>query len=224
MILDNIRQIRYRIAAAAKRAGRDPNGVTLIAVTKYAKQEQVLELLQSGEVREIAENRVQDASARRSALGGKAGAVVWRLIGHLQSNKAKKALEVFDAVDSLDSLKLAEALEKASSGTDRKLPVLIQVKLSGKETQSGVAPEAVGGLIEGLKPLEHLAVRGLMAIAPNVEPVEAVRPHFRRMRELFERNFSGVPGAQLSLGMSRDFELAVEEGATHVRVGTSIFS
>ncbi len=224
MILDNIRQIRYRIAAAAKRAGRDPNSVTLIAVTKYAKLEQVLELLDSGEVREVAENRVQDAQARKDALGGKSREAAWRLIGHLQSNKAKKALETFDAIDSLDSLNLAEALDKSLAGTGRKLPVLLQVKLSERETQSGLPPEAVGEFLKSLEAFTNLQARGLMAIAPNLEPVEAVRPHFKRMKELFDRNFSGVAGAQLSLGMSRDFEIAVEEGATHVRVGTSIFS
>src|SRR5208282_3593686 len=132
------------------KAGRDPNSVALVAVTKYAKQEQVLELLKSGLIREVAESRVQDAQARKSGLGEMAKGVAWRLIGHLQSNKAKKALEVFDAVDSLDRLKLAEALEKGLAGTDRRLPVLIQVKLSDQQTQSGVAPDEVAGLLAGL--------------------------------------------------------------------------
>ena len=223
MILDKVRQIRYRIAAAAQRAGRNPNEVALVAVTKYAELKKVRELLGTGEIREVAESRVQDAQARKAELGEQAAAVAWRLIGHLQTNKAKKALDVFDAIDSLDSLKLAEALEKLLAAQDRVLPVLVQVKLSGKETQSGVSPEAVEVLLEGLKAFPHLKARGLMAIAPDLEPVEAVRPHFKEMRRLFERNFSDVPGAQLSMGMSRDFEIAVEEGATHVRVGTSIF-
>ena len=146
------------------------------------------------------------------------------MIGHLQTNKAKKALEVFDAIDSLDSLNLAETLERLLAGGGRKIPILIQVKLSEKETRSGAAPEEVAALIESLKAFGHLEARGLMGIAPDLEPVEAVRPHFRMMRRLFERNFSGLSGAQLSMGMSRDFEIAVEEGATHVRIGTSIFS
>lgn len=224
MILDKVRQIRYRIAVAAEKAGRNPNDVALVAVTKYAELEKVRELLRTGEVREIAENRVQDAQARKTELGEQAAAVQWRLIGHLQTNKAKKALEVFDAIDSLDSLKLGEALEGTLAAQDRALPVLLQVKLSEKQTQSGVAPEVVEGLLEGLKAFPHLKARGLMAIAPELEPVEAVRPYFKEMRRLFERNFSNVPGAQLSMGMSRDFEIAVEEGATHVRIGTSIFS
>lgn len=192
-------------------------------MTKNAELEKVRELLRTGEVREIAESRVQDAEARKRELGAQAASVSWRLIGHLQTNKAKKALEVFDAIDSLDSLKLAEALEKPLAAKDRMLPVLLQVKLSEKETRSGVPPDLLNNLLEGLKAFPHLKARGLMAIAPDLEPVEAVRPHFREMRRLFERNFSNVPGAQLSMGMSRDFEIAVEEGATHVRVGTSIF-
>lgn len=224
MILDNVRQIRYRIAVAAKRAGRNPNEVALVAVTKYAKQEQVQELLDTGEVREVAESRVQDALARKSALGAKAGAVRWRLIGHLQTNKAKKALEVFDAIDSLDSLKLAQELERQLAQSRRVLPVLVQIKLAEKETQSGLDPTELEGFLKALKSFPHLEARGLMAIAPNLEPVEALRPGFKRMKELFEGNFSGLSGAQLSMGMSRDFEIAVEEGATHVRIGTSIFS
>lgn len=224
MILDNVRQIRYRIAAAAKRARRNPNEVTLIAVTKYAEHKQVQELLESGEVSEVAESRVQDAQARKNALGAKAGEVQWRLIGHLQTNKAKKAVEVFDAVDSLDSLTLAQELERQLAQTDRVLPVLVQIKLSDKESQSGLNPSELGGFLESLKSLPHLKARGLMTIAPHIEPVEAVRPGFKRLKELFDGNFSGLPGAQLSMGMSRDYEIAVEEGATHVRIGTSIFS
>lgn len=209
--------------AAAERAGRDPEGVSLVAVTKYAPLDAVRELLDSGLVSEVGENKVQDAAAKREALGPLSNRARWRLVGHLQTNKAKKALEVFDSLDSLDSLKLAEALEKALTGTARKVPALVQVKLSDRETQSGVSPEALPELLGALKAYPHLEVLGLMTIAPHLEPLESVRPHFARARGLFERFFSDTPGAVLSMGMSRDFELAVEEGATQVRIGSAIF-
>ena len=224
MVIDKLKQIRLRIDAAAQRAGRDPRKVSLIAVTKYAKLESIIELLDSGLVSEIGENRVQDAQKKKEALGERAGKVAWRLIGHLQTNKAKHALKVFDAIDSIDSLKVAKAIEGQLAGGDRKLPVLVQVKLSDKETQSGTDPKNVGGLLKELETCPHLDVRGLMAIAPDTELAEAARPHFKRLRELFERHFGGREDAQLSMGMSRDFEVAVEEGATVVRVGSSIFS
>lgn len=223
VILDNIEQIRYRVSAAAVRAGRNPNHIKLLAVTKYAALEAIKELLQSGAVAEVGESRIQDAQAKKQALGALAETVRWRFIGHLQTNKAKKAVQLFDSIDSLDSVHVAEALEKALAPSKRCLPVLIQVKLSGKATQSGVAPEDVGAFLKALEAFPHLEARGLMAIAPNLEPVEAVRPHFRRMRELLNNFFSNRPDAELSMGMSRDFEIAVEEGATHIRVGSALF-
>lgn len=210
--------------AAAERSGRDPDAVALLAVTKYAKLEDVRSLLESGAVTEIGESRVQDARAKKEALGPLAGKVRWRLIGHLQTNKAKLAAELFDAVDSVDSLKVGAALDKALAPSGKRLPVLVQVKLAEKDTQSGVRAEAVGALLEGLKAFPHIDPRGLMAIAPELEPVEEVRPHFRRVRELFERFFASRKDAQLSMGMSRDFEVAVEEGATMVRIGSKVFS
>lgn len=224
VVLDNLNKIRSRIAAAAGRSGRNPESVGLVAVTKYASLELIKELLDCGLVTEVGENRVQDAKSKISALGEKARRARWRLIGHLQSNKAKQALQVFSAIDSLDSMKLAEVLEKELAVGDRKFPVLVQVKLSDKETQFGVAPEELIDFLESLKTCPHLDVSGLMAIAPELEPVESVRPHFKRMRELFERFFADRPDARLSMGMSRDYEIAVEEGATHVRIGSSIFS
>lgn len=222
MILDKIAQIRYRVLAAAKRAGRDPALVRIVAVTKYANLEQVRELLSSGAVEEVGENRVQDVERKKLELGPLADKVRWRLIGHLQTNKAQKAARLFDAVDSVDSARIAEALSKATP-EGRLLPVLLQVKLSEKETQAGTVPEELESLLERATRLPRLQVRGLMAIAPQVEPVEAVRPHFKRMRALFERHFAGRPDAELSMGMSRDFELAVEEGATAIRIGSALF-
>ncbi len=221
MLIDNLNQIRYRIRSAALRTGRSPDAVTLVAVTKYASFDDVGALLRSGLVAEVGENRVQDAEKKKAALGELAGKVRWRLIGHLQTNKAKKAVATFDAVDSIDSEKVAAALDAALAGQDRPLPVMVQVKLTDRETQSGVAPGKLGALIQALGKYPRLRLEGLMGIAPDAEPLEAVRPSFRLLRELRDRH---LPGGKLSMGMSRDFEIAVEEGADLVRIGSQIFS
>lgn len=227
MILERHQEVRARIAAAARRSGRGPEDVELVAVTKYAAPEDVRELLERGLIRQCGESRVQDAVRRREALGAAAKGAVWRFIGHLQTNKAAAALASFDWLDSLDSRRLAEALQERLARQGRVLPVLVQVKLAPRESQSGVSPEETPGFLESLRAFPNLRVRGLMAIAPNLEPVEAVRPHFRRLRELFERCFPARAGAEerplLSMGMSRDFEIAVEEGANLVRVGSALF-
>lgn len=221
MLIDNLNQIRYRMRAAALRANRAPDAVTLVAVTKYASLEAVREVLASGLVAEAGENRVQDAEKKKLLLGELAGKVRWRLIGHLQTNKARKAASVFDAVDSIDSEKVAAALDAALSDAGRTLPVMVQVKLTARETQSGIAPSGLGALLEALEKYPRLKVEGLMGIAPDVEPLEAVRPAFRTLRELRDRH---LPGGRLSMGMSRDFEIAIEEGADLVRIGSQIFS
>lgn len=221
MILENIRQVRERISRAAQRAGRAPGSVKLMAVTKYAAAEQVNEALKTGLVDFLGENRVQDAAAKRPRLIPEG--VPIRLIGHLQSNKVNKALEVFDGIDSLDSLALAEKLDARLKTAGKKLPVLVQVKLTENAAQSGVAPDRLESFLAACAPYGSLEIRGLMAIAPNLEPVEAVRPHFRRMFDLRKRLFPGAD-AELSMGMSRDFEIAIEEGATMVRLGSALFA
>jgi pyridoxal phosphate enzyme (YggS family) len=221
VLIDNLKQIRYRMRAAALRAKRDPAAIRLVAVTKYASLEQVRTALESGLIAEAGESRVQDAEKKKLALGELAARARWRLIGHLQTNKAKKAVDVFDAVDSVDSEKVAAALDAALAASGRTLPVLVQVKLAERETQSGTAPAGLPGLLEALKKHPRLKVEGLMGIAPNLDPVEAVRPSFRTLRELRDRH---LPGGFLSMGMSRDFEIAIEEGADLVRVGSQIFS
>ncbi|OGR82754.1 MAG: YggS family pyridoxal phosphate enzyme [Elusimicrobia bacterium RIFCSPHIGHO2_02_FULL_57_9] len=222
VILDNLKKIRYRIRAAAEKSRRDPADIELVAVTKYAGAHSVKELLESGLVKALGESRVQEALTKKQALGAGAAEAQWRLVGHLQTNKAKQAIQIFDAIDSLDNLKLAEVLERQLAQQNRKFPVLVQVKLSDKETQRGVAPEALGEFLQNLKICPHLDIQGLMTIAPELEPVETVRPYFRRLREIAADLFQKP--AQLSMGMSRDFEVAVEEGATLVRVGRSLFS
>jgi pyridoxal phosphate enzyme (YggS family) len=223
LILDNLNKIRYCIRAAAQRSGRDPDRVGLVVVTKYATTQQIREVIASGLVSEIGESRVQTAEAKRTELGELAGRVRWRLIGHLQTNKARKATQVFDAVDSVDGLHVAHALEKALAPAEKVLPVLVQVKLTERETQGGIAAPALESLLKDLKACPHLDVSGLMAIAPQASTPEEVRPHFRNMRGWFDRFFADRPGAQLSMGMSGDYEVAVEEGATMVRLGSVVF-
>jgi PLP dependent protein len=225
VIIDNLRQIRYRMRAAAERVGRRPDAVSLLAVTKYAPLDAVKELLTSGDVAEAAENRVQDAQQRKRELGPLAEKVRWRLIGHLQTNKAKAAVETFDAVDSVDSVHCARALDKRLEAAAKTMPVLLQIKLTAKETQSGLPPEQLERtLAEIEKTCPTLSVRGLMGIAPDVERAEEARGAFKTLKGLFDRHFAGRPGAQLSMGMSRDFEVAIEEGSTMVRIGSALFS
>ncbi len=221
VFIDNLEKIRYRMNAAAARSNRDGGAIALVVVTKYASLEAVKEALSSGLVLETGENRVQDAEKKKLALGELGGKVRWRLIGHLQTNKAKKAVQTFDAVDSVDSAKLAAALDQAMTGSERKLPVMIQVKLSESQTQFGVAPAELPELIEAVRNRPRLELQGLMGIAPNVEPLEAVRPSFRLLRELRDKH---LPNGKLSMGMSRDFEIAIEEGADQVRIGTQFFA
>lgn len=221
MFIDNLEKIRYRMNAAAARSNRDGRAITLVVVTKYAPLEAVKEALSSGRVLEVGESRVADAEKKKLELGELAGKVRWRLIGHLQTNKAKKAVQTFDAVDSVDSVKLAAALDAAMTGSGRKLPVMIQVKLSGRETQSGVAPADLPALIGEMRKHPNLELQGLMGIAPHVEPLEAVRPSFKLLRTLRDAH---LPEGKLSMGMSGDFEIAIEEGADLIRIGTQIFA
>ena len=221
MFIANLEKIRYRMNAAAARTNRDGGSLTLVAVTKYAPLAAVREALSSGLVTDAGESRVQDAEKKKLELGPLAGKVRWRLIGHLQTNKAKKAVSTFDAIDSVDSERLAAALDAAMKGSDKKLPVMIQVKLSERETQYGVSPAGLPGLIEAVRRLPSLELQGLMGIAPDIEPLEAVRPSFRLLKKLRDEY---LPAGKLSMGMSRDCEIAIEEGADMVRVGTQIFA
>ncbi len=215
MVKANLEQVRARIAAAARRAGRDPADVRLIAVTKGVPVEQIQEVLAGG-VQEIGENRVQEAREKQPAIGRE---VRWHLIGHLQRNKAKQALEFFDLIHSVDDLELAEAIQKAADSSGRSVEVLIEVNAARIPTRFGVAPEETPALVEKIRGLNRLRVLGLMAMAPYVEDQEQTRPVFRQVRELAGR----LGLKELSMGMSNDFEVAVEEGATMVRIGSAIF-
>jgi PLP dependent protein len=219
-ILDNVEKIRSRLDEARLRAGRRGE-ITLVAVTKYASLEQTRELIEKAGVKDIGESRVQDAERKKREVGPAGRSVRWRMIGHLQRNKARPALETFDFLDSLDSLELAAKLDRELKARGGKLPVLVQIDAAGKAAQSGIEPERCAEFLGALRAYPSLEPRGLMAIAPNLTPVEATRPFFKRLKTIFDEHF-GADGV-LSMGMSRDFEIAVEEGATMVRVGSLLF-
>lgn len=212
---DNLARVRERIEVACARSGRKPSDVTLVAVTKYADDDQVKALLDLG-VRDLGESRAVEGSARARRFGGD---VRWHFIGHLQTNKAARVADAFHVLHSLDRPAIAEDLEKKCAARNKRLPVFVQINVSGEATKGGFRPEETPGLVAGLRGKAHLGVAGLMTMAPEGEP-EAARPHFRRLREL--ASACGVAG--LSMGMTGDFEIAVEEGATHIRVGTALFS
>jgi pyridoxal phosphate enzyme (YggS family) len=223
-IQDNLLRVQERIAAAAHRAGRRREGITLIAVSKTQPAELIRHAYEAG-LRHFGENRVQEWEGKRAALGDLQA--TWHLVGHLQSNKAARAAGLFHSVDSVDDFALAQRLDRARDGQggERKLRVLLEVRVEEEESKSGVKREAAAALAERVVALSHLKLSGLMCIPPFLEDVEQVRPYFRRLRELRD-SLVGMIGRELpvlSIGMSHDFEVAIEEGATEVRVGTSIF-
>jgi PLP dependent protein len=219
---ERLDSIRARIGAAAARAGRSGEPVTLIAVTKTVPADVVAGAVAAGVV-DLGENRVQEAESK-VALEGLAG-VRWHLIGHLQSNKVARAVALFDRVHSVDTVALAEALARRAAAAGRRLAVMIEVNVSREATKFGVSPEGLGELAERIAPLEGLAFDGLMTVGPLVERPEDARAGFARLRELRDElaRRLGRPLPQLSMGMSGDFEVAVEEGSTMVRVGTALF-
>ena len=226
-IAANISSIQERIAAAAHRAGRNPNEVALMAVTKTQPPERIHEAYAAG-LRLFGENRIQEFAAKAGVLHA-LHAAEWHMIGHLQTNKSAKTAELFCAVDSLDSLKLAERLNAAARAICKKLDVLIEINVGGESAKSGVAlhsPELEELLIAAPR-LDALAFRGLMTVPPFTDDPASARPYFRKLRELRDeiavRKLPAMAMNELSMGMSHDFEVAIEEGSTCVRVGTAIF-
>ena len=245
-MLDNLARVRERIETAASRAGRLAEDVTMVAVSKTQPACKIRELYEAG-VRHFGENRVQERELKLAEVAGLG--INWHMIGHLQKNKAARAVRLFDTIDSLDSVALAERLDQASAnfatesveGTGKsasartnserfaranQLRVLIEVKLDAEPAKSGVEVEGLPGLTEAILRLQHLNLLGLMGVPPHLDDPEKVRPFFRRLRELRDglragRNPEFLP--VLSMGMSHDFEAAIEEGATEIRVGTALF-
>jgi PLP dependent protein len=223
-LASRLAEIRSRIARAAQRAGRAGDDVALVAVTKGHPAELVLRAARAGFTL-FGENRVAEGARKIEAVRGDFPGLVWRLIGPLQTNKARAALQFFSAIESLDRERLAARLEDLLAAEGRRMPVLLEVNVGTEPTKSGASPEAVEALARAAFACPHLDVRGLMAVPPFDPDPERARPHFRRLREIRDRlaDASGRAMPELSMGMSHDFEVAVEEGATEVRVGTALF-
>ena len=220
-IAENLAAVRARIAAACARAGRAADSACLLAVSKTHGPEAVRAAAEAGQ-RLFAENRVQEAAAKIPECPGR---LEWHLVGHLQSNKAAAVARLFDWVHSVDSAKVLEALDRQAAEAGRTLQVLVQVNVSGERSKSGLAPEEAPAVLELGNRLRNAQIRGLMTILPLAEDPEKARPFFRKLREFRDAwaAETGMDLAELSMGMTHDLEVAVEEGATFVRVGTGIF-
>jgi pyridoxal phosphate enzyme (YggS family) len=213
-----------RIHQACDRSGRDPRTVRLVAVSKTVPAERVRQAVEAG-VQTLGENYIQEARSKHAELSDLS--VNWHFIGHLQSNKAKYAVRLFDLIHSLDSLKLARELNRQAARRERVQPVLIQVNISREESKSGIATEEIETLVREVAALENIRLQGLMTMPPFFDQPERARPYFHKLFELARHiedlGIAGVSMQELSMGMSGDFEVAIEEGATLVRVGTAIF-
>ncbi len=222
-VRDNVAAVREAIERAAQVAGRAGSDVRLIAVSKKIDSAKMLEAAEAG-IRIFAENRVQEARDKQESVRWPDN-TVWHLIGSLQRNKSKLAAALFDMIQSVDSLEIAKSLDKHAGHAGVTLPVLIQVNLADEPSKSGFHPDtAVSAALEVFSSMEHLKIEGLMAIPPYCDNPEDARPHFRHLRRIKDKlNDSGLQLSELSMGMSSDFEIAIEEGATMVRVGTAIF-
>lgn len=224
---DAFSQLQDRLAQAAERSGRKPEDIDVIAVTKTLSVERLAQAYELG-LRQFGENRVQEAEKKSATLAQRLPAVSdirWHLIGHLQTNKVKKALGIFDCVQSVDSLRLASLINQEGERRAKPVSCLIQVKISDEPSKEGVLSSDVSRLMEGLAPLSFLRLEGFMGVAPFYKDAQKTRPHFERLRKLFEAYQSSflVERPILSMGMSHDFEVAVEEGSTMVRIGTALF-
>jgi hypothetical protein len=223
IIKNNLEIINGKIKKAALKANRNPQEIKLVAVTKTATIEQIKEAISVG-VKIIGENKVQEAKEKYQILSAD---IEWHLVGHLQTNKVKYAVEIFDLIHSVDSIKLAKEIDRRSLQFGMITNVLVEVNVSGEETKYGIKPEEVEPFLKEISEFSRTRVRGLMTIAPIAEDKEEVRPYFRKLRELFKeiksKNIKNIKMDYLSMGMTEDFEVAVEEGANMVRIGRGIF-
>lgn len=224
-IADALEQVRERIQAAASRAGRDAEGITLVVVSKTRSLQEILEAVEAGGL-DLGENYVQELVAKREELQRRELPVRWHFIGHLQRNKARFLAPFCHLIHAVDDLELAHELDRRAAQHGRKQPVLLEVNIAGEQTKFGVAPEQAAALAEGVAALPSLQLRGLMAMTPLGASTDEAARLFAQVRELAERLGRNLPPgsmSELSMGMTQDFEVAVEQGATLVRVGTAIF-
>ena len=219
-IRENLLRVMERIDRAARRAGRDPKEIKLVAVSKTVEADRIQVAIEAG-VSILGENYVQEAQKKIEEIGHP---VAWHFIGHLQTNKAKNAIRLFEMIHSLDSLPLAEELNRRAEQGGQVAKVMIEVNISGEATKFGTDEEKVFSIARGILNLDHLSLEGLMTMPPYFDSPEMSRPYYIKLRELKEKMIrEGIPLKELSMGMSNDFEIAIEEGATYVRVGTAIF-
>jgi pyridoxal phosphate enzyme (YggS family) len=222
-IRDNLLRVLDRMDQAAKRAGRDPEEIKLVTVSKTVEPARIREAIEAG-VTILGENYVQEARRKIEEIGH---GIQWHMIGHLQTNKAKYAVTLFDYVHSIDGISLAREIDRRAAQKGRRVRALVEVNLSGESSKFGIAPEDVMELIQQVASLKHVSIEGLMTMPPYFDDPESARPYFVELRELRDRvrgeEIEGVRMDELSMGMSGDFEAAIEEGATMIRVGTAIF-
>jgi hypothetical protein len=214
MIKENIFEVRKRIASACLRAGREPASVRLVAVSKNRSIEEIREAAENG-ITDLGENRLQEALLKYNAVPAR-----WHMVGHLQTNKVKEAVKIFDLIQSVDSLRLAQEISKEALKINKVQEILLEVKISPEATKSGLKPEETPGVIKEVSALKNIKISGLMAIAPIVKIPEQARPYFRILRNLRDQVDSKLI---LSMGMSDDFEAGIEEGSDMVRIGRAIF-
>ncbi len=219
----NLRSVRARIATAARRSGRDESDIQLVAVTKTVGVAEILAAAQLG-VENIGENRVHEALAKRDRVGDR---VKWHMVGHLQRRKVRDAVSLFDCIHSVDSIALAKEIDKRCAHIGKIMPVLFEVNVCGEQTKFGLSPDETLEVIRQASALEHVRIEGLMTMAPFVSDAEEIRPCFRHLAQLAESTageaIPNVSMRRLSMGMTNDFEVAIEEGATAVRIGTAVF-
>jgi hypothetical protein len=223
-VKSNLTRLRSRVERAAEKARRDPADIKLVAVTKTVEADLINEALDCG-VDIIGENRVHNTAAKKPLVDSK---VQWHMIGHLQSRKAREATDLFDMVQSVESLSTAGALQKRCAETRRFMPILIEINTSDEEQKFGLSPEGAESFVREVAAMPNLRIEGLMTMAAYAPDPEQARPSFRLLREVAERlkdiNIEGVNLSELSMGMSNDFEVAIEEGSTMVRIGTAVFA
>lgn len=222
-IAANLERVGERVRSAAERAGRSVDEITIVAVSKTFPAETIRAAHEAG-LRHFGENRIQEFEAKQATQLGFADAV-WHFIGHLQSNKVRRAVHLFDRIDSIDGSGLAHRVDAASAEDVKRLPVLIEVRLSNEEAKSGVRESELRALAEAIRKLPHVELHGLMTVPPYADNPESARPYFRKLRQLRDglRRDLGLELPFLSMGMSHDFEVAIEEGATEIRIGTALF-
>lgn len=222
-IADNIQRIRETIAAAARRVNRNPSDIRLMGVTKTVDDQRIEEAIRAG-LDIVGENYVQEGKRKIEKMGK---SLEWHMIGHLQTNKAKYAVRLFDMIHSVDRLKLAQELNKRAGAAGIQMKILVEVNVSGEESKSGIARDDAVAMIKEISALEHISVQGLMTMPPWFDDPEDARPYFAALRELrdiiIEENIPRIEMNELSMGMTQDYLVAVEEGATIVRIGTAIF-